>query len=630
MFMAAVSWAYDVEIDGIYYNLNETNKTAEVTSGDVKYSGNINLPSIVRVSGQEYQVTSIGGYAFDDCSNLTSIVIPSSITSIGERAFINCKNLTSVTIPPSIKIINWYTFYGCRSLKSVVVPSSVETIGIAAFEQTGLTSITIPSSVTSIGVNAFWGCGDIQTMINLSKVPQLDGFRIFYGKENGKLFVPKESISLYEGTEEWRDFANILPIGGEEYYASFDNALYVENKSVRTNHEATLSLKMKNNVPITGFQCDVVMPEGVSIAMEDDEFYMIDLSTERTTAQKTNTFDSALQPDGSVRVLCGSTKNYTFSGNDGEVATIKINVADDVKDGEYFVLLKNIVMSDATGKTYKADYVASILTAKEYDLGDANNDFEVNIGDYTTIANHILGNDGPVFVEKAADVNCDNEINVGDLTAVANLILYGSSSGQNAKSIMHKASTDPAGYDNLIYIASESMKAGETKDFSVQMKNSVPMTGFQFDIEMPEGITVDMDDDFYCISLSTERTTARKTNTFDSALQPDGTVRVLCGSTKSYTFDGNDGEVAIISVKAADDVKPGNYTMKLKNIVMSDATGKTYKVDCSDVAITVTGTTGITSVSGNEVMNDGKYIINNRLVIKRGDRMYNALGELVK
>lgn len=42
---------------------------------------------------------------------------------------------------------------------------------------------------------------------------------------------------------------------------------------------------------------------------------------------------------------------------------------------------------------------------------------------------------------------------------------------------------------------------------------------------------------------------------------------------------------------------------------MSDATGKTYKVDCSDVAITVTGTTGISSVSGNELMNDGKYII---------------------
>lgn len=64
-------------------------------------------------------VTSIGDYAFYECSKITSITIPSSVTSIGGSAFQICSNLTSVTIPSSVTSINDRAFANCSSLTSI-------------------------------------------------------------------------------------------------------------------------------------------------------------------------------------------------------------------------------------------------------------------------------------------------------------------------------------------------------------------------------------------------------------------------------------------------------------------------------------------------------------------------------
>lgn len=84
------AFAYDVEIDGIYYNLIEKVKQAEVTSGDGKYTGEVTIPPSFEHDGVTYSVTSIGVGAFYFCSRLTSITIPNSVTSIGNEAFYFC------------------------------------------------------------------------------------------------------------------------------------------------------------------------------------------------------------------------------------------------------------------------------------------------------------------------------------------------------------------------------------------------------------------------------------------------------------------------------------------------------------------------------------------------------------
>ena len=126
--------AYDVEVDGIYYNLISKGNIAEVTQGDVKYSGSITIPSSIKVNDVDYAVTSIGTSAFSSCSGLTSVTIPNSVTSIEAFVFNSCSSLTSVTIPNSVKSIGQNAFQYCSGLTSITIPNSVTSIGDYAFE----------------------------------------------------------------------------------------------------------------------------------------------------------------------------------------------------------------------------------------------------------------------------------------------------------------------------------------------------------------------------------------------------------------------------------------------------------------------------------------------------------------
>ena len=111
-------------------------------------------------------VTSIGQYAFQNRTGLTSITIPNSVTSIGQSAFYYCSGLTSITIPNSVTSIGQYAFQNCTGLTSITIPDSVTSIGYGAFNScSGLTSVTIGSGVTSIGENAFRDCTGLTSII---------------------------------------------------------------------------------------------------------------------------------------------------------------------------------------------------------------------------------------------------------------------------------------------------------------------------------------------------------------------------------------------------------------------------------------------------------------------------------
>ena len=164
MLPPAVAIADAVEIDGIYYNLSSEVKQAEVTINPNDYTGDIVIPEKVTYEGSDYEVTSIGLWAFRLCSNLTSVTISNSVTSIGDAAF-ERTSLTSVNIPNSVTSIGESAFSTSFRLTSVTIGNSVTSIGESAFSFClNLTSVTIGNSVTSIGNSAFWWCSSLTSV----------------------------------------------------------------------------------------------------------------------------------------------------------------------------------------------------------------------------------------------------------------------------------------------------------------------------------------------------------------------------------------------------------------------------------------------------------------------------------
>ena len=90
-------------------------------------------------------ITSIGDYAFYNCSSLTSIELPNSLISIGESAFRSCRSLTSLELPNSLTSIGFQAFSVCSSLTNIEIPSSVRSISRSAFGNCGLLQITVAS-----------------------------------------------------------------------------------------------------------------------------------------------------------------------------------------------------------------------------------------------------------------------------------------------------------------------------------------------------------------------------------------------------------------------------------------------------------------------------------------------------
>ena len=211
-----------------------TNYSSSSSSPALWYYNRSFIKSVVIEEG----VTSIGNYAFNACSGLTSVEIPSSVTSIGAYAFNACSGLASVTIPNSVTSIGNYAFNACS----------------------GLTSVTLPNSVTSIGNSAFYGCTNLKTVYNNSNLnitlgSTAYGYVAYYATtlfKNGypiSKYAPASNKSIYDtdgdGEMEFISGAVLYNKNGEKvgdlptlgtnssyysyyYFANFNNDAYID------------------------------------------------------------------------------------------------------------------------------------------------------------------------------------------------------------------------------------------------------------------------------------------------------------------------------------------------------------------------------------------------------------------
>ncbi len=147
-------FAENVKINGLYYSLGNTTATlvSDQSSDKSVYSAytSVTIPSSVTYNNYTYPVTSVGTSAFEGCSNLQSVTLPSSVTSIGTDAFYGCIKLGSINLEEGLTTINLRAFWGCN-LDTIVIPSTVTTIGNGAFKGNPTKAIVWKPANCSIG-----------------------------------------------------------------------------------------------------------------------------------------------------------------------------------------------------------------------------------------------------------------------------------------------------------------------------------------------------------------------------------------------------------------------------------------------------------------------------------------------
>ncbi len=203
-------------VNGIVYELlSETTVAVTYEEGynqntnswsTTNYKGvtEVNIPSTVTYGGQTYTVTTIGKYAFRNCADLVSVIIPSTVTSIQYQAFYQSNKLKDITVPSSVASVGEQAFECTSWLQSQ--PDGIVYAGSAAYIYKGnipndrivlrdgtksvspycfynranITEVTMPNTVKYIGTNAFYGCTGLTSIELPNSIKKLPDW-VFYG-----------------------------------------------------------------------------------------------------------------------------------------------------------------------------------------------------------------------------------------------------------------------------------------------------------------------------------------------------------------------------------------------------------------------------------------------------------------
>lgn len=118
--------------------------------------------------------TTIYENAFDSCSEITTIILPTTLETINNYAFSNCSSLLEMEIPSSVTTIGISAFSGCTSLTKVDFPENVTTLSDRLFANcSSLAEFEISEKVTTIGFNTFEGCSSLKVVVIPNNVTEI-------------------------------------------------------------------------------------------------------------------------------------------------------------------------------------------------------------------------------------------------------------------------------------------------------------------------------------------------------------------------------------------------------------------------------------------------------------------------
>ena len=199
-------------------------------------------------------VTEMGGYAFNNCTNLSNVTLSKNLESMGSSAFGNCDGLTQIEIPKSLDIGgNYYLgafsdcanikkvtfergttkiasslFCGCTGIEKIDIPDTVTIIQDYAFKECkNLSTVNIPESVTEIGSKAFYECISLSNVNIPDSVTKIGGYAFYQCKNLVNVILSKNlekidcnAFGNCDGLTQI-EIPKSLDIGGDYYSGAF-------------------------------------------------------------------------------------------------------------------------------------------------------------------------------------------------------------------------------------------------------------------------------------------------------------------------------------------------------------------------------------------------------------------------
>lgn len=540
--------------------------------GDNAFTNCTGLTSIDISEG----VTSIGQFAFWNCSGLLSIDIPEGVTSIGQNAFEGCSSLSSITFPGSLKTIDGYLFGyngGGESLTSITVGEGVENIG-KVFHHLKNATITLPNSVTSISSQAFTGCQNCTVTIGSGIRILNDAFyntygmtinihafnrpetsyHCFYFATNCKSYVPYGRGGAYEagrsseGGYWWCGNITEMPYPsltiGSSGYATYcsDKALDFSGVEDVKAYVATEYNVSTNTLLLTRVM-KTSAGEGIIVVGKPGTYDIPECTTDITY---TNLLKGMSYP-GYVEPTDGDYTNFLFTDSNAETSFHPMEDTTPFFAGTaYLHLPSNCLPTDKI--------IVKIAN------GDMNGDGIINGIDLVAQTNLIMTDQ----YDAAADLNNDGVVNGLDYVMMVNLIM----SFTSAPAMEARAGNRAASIAGLS-IEDFDIKAGETKEMYINLSNpDTELTLLQFDMSLPEGLSIATEDGDYAIDIA-GRTTWKKHSLMAKGI--DGATRFLLASNSNALIDGDNGNVISIKLTASSGFNGGDIKLENQLLVSPDA-----------------------------------------------------------
>ena len=323
-----------------------------------------------------------------------------------------------------------------------------------------------------------------------------------------------------------------------------------------------LTIDLSNRYDITGMQFDIQLPDGVTIAKDNNGEY--DIWPDDLRKSRNHTATASLISGNTYRILVSSATANSLKGHSGTVLHIMIEIPISHVSGNKQVKYSNIILSepDETRHTLPTMYSTISYYYKE---GDANADVNVDVADYVITGNYILQNGPENFWYDAANVDHNSTIDVNDLTGITNIAL-----GRREGGILQMPAMQAPEDNQDIELTANPLviQAGQTKTMNLSLEGLRSFAGFQMDVQLPKGIKLtgaSLADGNSDLSMAT-------------AELPDGSIRLLASSFSLKSLSVSKSAFLKLTLTAESSFY-GNDIITLDNVKFSERNMDLHTLD---------------------------------------------------